>query len=452
MKLGAKLTITLAVIAVIATIVTTILATRAVHSSFDLYVQRNYRYRLEQLRDAVISYYARNGWTDIQSFLLTPVGKRRGGIGAGIGRFSNERILIIDAQGRVVADTWQADLGQTLNPGDKNYTLPVIVNGQQVGTIVTEKLRHGLLEEEFIRSVNKANLTAGGIALALAFILGLIITRQLSTPLANLATAARRISSGDLAYRVPVTSSDEIGDLARSFNQMAGNLERNEKLRRNMIADLAHELRTPLAILRGNLESLQEGVIEPSTEVIVSLHDEVLRLSRLVADLQELALVEAGELKLRLAPVSPGDFFKKITQGFRLEAAARGLGFELKMPADLPQVRIDPDRIAQVVHNLLLNALRHTPPGGFIALKVRRLENHLEVSVVDNGPGIPAEDLPHIFDRFYRSKAARHQNGSGAGLGLAIAKGLVEAHGGRIWAESKEGEGSKFTFTIPVIA
>jgi signal transduction histidine kinase len=253
-----------------------------------------------------------------------------------------------------------------------------------------------------------------------------------------------------LGYRVNVSTNDEIGELAESFNHMAESLERNEKLRKNLIADTAHELRTPLAILRGNLESLQEGVTSATPEVIMSLHDEVVRISRLVNELQDTSLAEAGELRLSCREISIEELVERVAMPFSGEARNKNVEFSVSVPAGLPKVKVDPDRIVQVLLNILGNALCYTPPGGRVSLSAGLEGKSILFSVKDNGEGIASDDLNNIFERFYRSDQSRSRSGGGAGLGLAIAKGLVEAHGGRIWAESKLNEGSVFCFTIPV--
>jgi signal transduction histidine kinase len=231
---------------------------------------------------------------------------------------------------------------------------------------------------------------------------------------------------------------------------MAESLERNEKLRRNLTADTAHELRTPLAILRGNLESLQEGVVQPSPEIIMSLHDEVVRISRLVNDMQDLSLAEAGELHLNRHPLKVEDLVERVMIPFSGEAQNRGIHFSVNLPQNLPVLSVDADKIVQVLINLLGNALRYTPEGGGVELSVRDDGGMVTFFVRDTGPGIEPGELGNIFERFYRIDHSRSRSGGGAGLGLAIAKGLVEAHGGKIWAESNSGEGSRFAFTIPL--
>ncbi|MCZ7568324.1 MAG: ATP-binding protein [Ardenticatenaceae bacterium] len=299
-------------------------------------------------------------------------------------------------------------------------------------------------------------------------LLGLAIARGVSAPLRRLAIAARRISKGELDQRVPVGGTEEIVDLAQAFNEMAGSLQQAARLRRNLVADIAHELRTPLSVLQGNLQAILDDVYPLEKSEVATIYDETLILSRLVSDLHELAQAEAGQLSLNIRPVEIGPVVERVVALFEEPAAEKGTALTLALPSDLPPVRADPDRTRQVIYNLLANALRHTPAGSQVAIQVewprpldeassshppamRQRPAALRVSVIDTGPGIPAQDLPHVFDRFWRADQARVRENGGAGLGLAIAKQLVEAQGGQIGVQSEVGRGSQFWFTLLVV-
>jgi signal transduction histidine kinase len=271
-----------------------------------------------------------------------------------------------------------------------------------------------------------------------------------------LSRAAGAIADGDLGRRVEVRSDDEIGRVARSFNRMAESLAQADAQRQNMMADIAHELRTPLTVIQGNLEALMDGVYDLTPENIAAVHRHTVVLSRLVADLRDLALAEAGQLRLERKPISLAQVIAQVSEG--LEAQAREKGVTLKIEASdaLPPVEADEQRIAQVLFNLMSNALRHTSSGGTITTSAElRAERPLQgngrvlVSVRDTGMGIPPEDLPHVFERFYRADRSRARATGGSGLGLTIAKQIVEAHGGQIWAQSWLGAGSTFAFSLP---
>lgn len=455
-------------LALLATLITAVLTGKAIRTSFDYYVDRNLSYRLERVQAALTEYYREKGaWEGVQSvFENFPTGGR--GMGSGYGRPpwaghgmtgpgarilmgpGGGDVLLVDLNGKVIASSNNEYLGKSAPEISVKQGVPVNVNGSAVGTLIMVSTQHGEWETEFINSVNRSTLWAAVVALIIALILGLVISRHLTGPLSMLSAAARRLAGRDLGYRVAVVTKDEIGDLAESFNHMAESLERNEKLRRNLIADTAHELRTPLAILRGNLESLQEGVMPATPDVIMSLHDEVVRISRLVQELQDISLAEAGELRLNCREVPVEELVEKVAMPFSGEANWKNVTFSVNTPPGLPSVLVDPDRIVQVLLNVLGNALRYTEPGGAVSLSARVEGTEVVFSVKDTGTGIAPEDLANVFERFYRSDQSRSRSGGGAGLGLAIAKGLVEAHGGRIWVDSKVNEGSTFSFTVPV--
>ncbi len=319
------------------------------------------------------------------------------------------------------------------------------------------------IEAGFVSTVNRSliwSVVAAGIA---AVLLTLALSRRILGPVEALTAAARVLGQGDLNQRVRVSSNDEIGELGRAFNAMADGLARQEQLRRGMVTDVAHELRTPLTNIRGYLEALRDGVAQPSPALLDSLHEEALLLNRLVDDLQDLALAEAGQLRLDLRPIALADLVTQAVNALRSAADAKGLRITTELPHNLPPVEADPERIGQVLRNLISNALIHTPHGGSIRVEAEYIADcptaqltiddqqpAIMVCVRDSGSGIAPEHLPNIFERFYRADRARSRATGGAGLGLAIVKQLVAAHGGRVWAQSELGAGAQFTFTLPV--
>ncbi len=388
--------------------------------------------------------------------------------GPAMGIAMGDRLILAGPDGRVLLDTDGTLAGQTLAPADLADSIPVVVDGQTVGQLLVSPAQSGAaaaLAVEFLAGVNRALLLAALAAGGVALVLAAVLVRQIIAPLGKLRLAAHAITQGDLTQRVSISSQDEIGEVAAAFNQMAAALERNERLRRDMMADVAHELRTPLTVIQGQVEALLDGVFPLTPDQLMPIHDETLLLARLVADLRELALAEAGQLAVERRPVDVGELAERVVAAVESAAADKGITLTTSVARGLPSLSADADRLRQVLHNLLANALRYTPAGGQITISVEpmrpeeqesggealspRAPASLLVSVADTGPGIPAEDLPYVFDRFYRADRSRSRAGGGSGLGLAIARSIVEAHGGRIWAESRPGEGTRIAFTLP---
>lgn len=287
------------------------------------------------------------------------------------------------------------------------------------------------------------------MAVVVAIVLTFFLSRRILAPVKELTAASRRLGKGDFSQRVKADDKSEIGELAATFNLMAADLERDEKLRRDMVADIAHELRSPLTNVRGYLEGIRDGIMQADEKTIGTIYDETMLLSRLVHDLQELSLAESGQLKLFLQPESAGELITQAVSAVKAKAAEKNITMTIELKDGLPPVMIDMQRIRQVLHNLLANALTHTPAGGRISVRADRAGSFVSISVVDTGEGIPAEDLPLIFERFHRVDKSRARATGGSGLGLTIARYFVEAHNGAIIAESEPGKGSTFTFTLP---
>jgi signal transduction histidine kinase len=299
-------------------------------------------------------------------------------------------------------------------------------------------------------SINRSLLLGGSLAIAIALLLTFVLSRRMTSPIGVLAKAARRLGQGDLSQRVQLQGEGEVAALAQAFNSMAADLEHAEQLRRNMVADVAHELRTPLSNIQGYLEAIRDRVIKPDAATIRSLNEEAALLSRLVNELQELSLAEAGELKLVYQEEDIAKLVKQAVTPWQPQLAAKEISLSLDLPDNLSPVNIDWQRVNQVLHNFLENAVAYTHKGGTINVAAITQGDWVEVSVSDTGEGIPAEDLPHIFERLYRVDKSRARATGGSGLGLTIAKRLVEAHGGKITVQSKLGKGSRFSFTLPI--
>lgn len=364
-----------------------------------------------------------------------------------------DRVVVLDASGKVIADTGQASLGEQHPAEHASNGAAVVVNGETVGAVLVGSMIEPVLnpaDEDFLRSVNLSILITSAAVGVLALVLGSLLFRQITSPLRALSQSARAIAEGDLGQRVGVRSEDEIGQVARSFNRMAESLAEADLQRRNMMADIAHELRTPLTVVQGNLEALMDGVYDLTPENVAAVHKQTMVLTRLVADLRDLALAEAGQLRLERKVFSLADVIAQVTEGLEVQAREKEVTLKLELAAGLPKVQADEQRITQVLFNLMSNALRHTPVGGTITINAELRDERVLVNVRDTGTGIPTEDLPHVFERFYRADRSRARSTGGSGLGLTIAKQIVEAHGGQIWVQSWLGAGSTFAFSLPL--
>ena len=311
------------------------------------------------------------------------------------------------------------------------------------------------LFDSFRSAVNEAMIRAGIAAFIVALVVSILISRKVVAPVQAMTAATQSIAEGHYEQRVEVRGSqregDELTQLAVRFNQMASTLHQTELLRRQLIGDVSHELRTPLTTIKGSLEGLIDGVLPPTPETFQNILHETNRLQRLAADLQELSRVEAGEISLELETRDLVPIVEAVVERLRPQFDDKGIGLDLQLPAALPLVRLDADRISQVLVNLLGNALQYTPTGGQVTLRGTAIGANIEVQVQDTGIGIPPEHLPHLFTRFYRVDKSRSRPGGGSGIGLTIAKHLVEAHGGQIRAESGgTNQGSTFSFTLPI--
>ena len=321
--------------------------------------------------------------------------------------------------------------------------------GSRAGRAMLEQMV-GPAERAYLASVNDAVWLAGSIAVLAAVALGLLLARQISGPVRDLTSAARRMAAGDYEGRVPVRTDDEIGELAAAFNAMAGAVGRQEELRRRMAADIAHELRTPLAVVQADLEAMLDGVRPLSAGALEEVHEETRLLSRLIDDLRDLSLAESGGLPLHETATDLPALARASAARFAPRAEEKGVRLGVEGAEGLPEVRADPDRISQVLGNLLENALRHVPRGGEVTVRLApgALSGEAEVTVHNTGRGIAAEHLPNLFERFYRADLARSRTSGGSGIGLAVVKQLVEAHGGRVWAESPPEGGATFGFAL----
>ena len=416
-----------------------LLASRSTTAEFHGFMERRSEGDFRRLIGAMTRFYGDNqGWSGVQ-----PAVER-------LSQVTGDHILLADARGTIVADSEGKMIGQ--QAGRLKGAAPVMYRDLQVGTVYLNPGRPPETGEvDFLSSVNRSLLLSAGAAAVLALVLTVVLSRRILGPVEALTAAVRAMERGDLTQRVRVESRDEVGELARAFNSMAGSLARNEQLRKNMVTDVAHELRTPLSNILGYLEAMRDGVLAPDQKTLDSAYEEAIQLSRLVDDLQELALAEAGQLRLDRDLTDIAEVVDRAIRSVAPQASAKDIAIATDLPEDLPPLNIDPGRIAQVLQNLLANAVAHTPSGGSVRVGAKRARGWVEVSVSDTGSGIPAEHLPYIFERFYRVDPSRARSTGGSGIGLAISRQLVEAHGGRIWAESEPGRGSVFRFSLPLV-
>jgi signal transduction histidine kinase len=359
--------------------------------------------------------------------------------------------LLANANGKVLVPAGSYLAGDVVPSSKLAGGTSVEVNGEKVGTVLVlgSPPPLGGLESQYLIRTNQALLYAAVGAALVALFLGTILARTLSHPLRDLTAAIHAMAKGDLKQHVTVKSRDEIGELAAAFNQMSSDLDRLNVSRRQMTADIAHDLRSPLTVIGGYVESMRDGVLKPTPERLDIIHAEVQHLQRLVEDLRTLSQADAGELTLNRAPVAARAMLERMVKSYDHLAAQQKVSLVVQADPGLPEIRLDPDRMAQVFGNLITNSLRYTPEDGKIILAAGQEDNMLVFSVEDNGQGILPDALPHIFDRFYRADPARAQ-GSESGLGLAIARSIVEAHGGTISAESEVGKGTKVKFDFPI--
>jgi two-component system sensor histidine kinase BaeS len=363
-------------------------------------------------------------------------------------------LVLVDSQAVVIFSN-NGDLpGSKFTGVQLSHGEPIWVNKEFVGMLIPT-FQGGTRRpppNDYLNRINQNLLLSSLGATAISLLLGLFLAWTLIRPLRELTAATRDVADGDLERQVPVRSKDELGELSQSFNQMNSKLKESRDLRRKMTADIAHELRTPLSLILGHTEALNEGKLPPTSETFYVIYDEAKRLSLLVEDLRTLSLSEAGELSLMQLAVQPSLLVKRGIKAYSQKARALNISLRAEIQRRLPSINVDPDRMAQVNGNLLDNSLHYTPSGGKVELAVLAVPEGVEFRVRDTGAGIPKADLPYIFNRFYRAEKSRNRRESGSGLGLAIAKSIVEAHGGRIWAESEPSQGTTIFFVIPITA
>ncbi len=455
----------MAVVIGVTLIVVTLTSSAVTAREFDLYVTRASSAWAQQLAPVLAEEYARTGsWDSAQQILseTTPAeGEGRGPMGMGPGHMSGSggmwgmmgfRLLLVDSQGAVITDT-QNELQGDILPGDTlTEGAPIVVDGKQVGTLLVTNdgpPHKTSLRGAVIPSINRTVIPAALAAGLAALLAGTLLFRWVTRPLSDLRRAAETVSRGELSTRVPVASTDELGTLANSFNQMIAQLEDQQQLRKQMVADIAHELRTPLSVMQATLEAMLDGVLVPDASELRNLHSEARRLARLVDDLRTLSLADEGQLVLELEPVDMGELVEQVVGQTSSVAEARHITLRAEMEPSIPLITADGDRLIQVLTNLLSNALRYAPENGHVTVRAAKIGSKLRLSVEDDGPGIAPQDVPFVFERFWRGDKSRSRGSGGSGIGLAIVRQLIEMHGGTAGVESQVGRGATFWIELP---
>lgn len=411
------------------------------------------------LTNELAQYYRERGsWKGLQDVLTQLRSRwhrwrgRDGAVSGGPPALMDFRVA--DPQGKVVGDT-QGLPRRSPTRVNVDEGISIEVDGEVVGYLLPAFGNPPAwpldpAQAAFIARVRRSLWIGGAAAMGVALIVGGLLFHSITAPLRELTAASEAIAHGDLSVRADVGGRDEVAQLAESFNDMAESLHRMEEARRNQTADIAHELRTPLTVLQGTLEAMLDEVYPADRENLQSALIQTRTLARLIDDLRILALADAGKLHLTQEALRLDSFLKSVVEAYRPSAKDRGIALRLEAPTDLPVVFADRDRLTQVIGNLLTNAMHYVPRGGHVRVETGMEGPEILISVRDDGPGVPPDQLPRLFERFWRADPARRQATGGSGLGLSIARHIVEAHGGRIWAEETSGGGLTVSFTLPV--
>jgi two-component system sensor histidine kinase BaeS len=358
---------------------------------------------------------------------------------------------IADSDGKIIIAGIGHRAGVVVSADELKGGDQIQVNNKTVGILLLNTpLNRNPLENEFLRRLNDSVFLNAFGAVFLALILGAILSRTVTRPIRELTLATHAMANGNLDQQVPVRSRDEIGELAAAFNKMSSDLTRSFNLRKQMTADIAHELRTPLSLIIGHTEGVHDGVLKPTRENFEIIREEAERLEHLVNDLRTLSLADAGELTLNFQLLDINKLLSDIHTHYLYQFNQKRVTLDVEPASVILKANLDPTRFSQVLTNILDNALHYAPEGGRVVIATRQNEDQAEVAIQDNGPGVTAEESTRIFDRFYRVDPSRTRDDGGSGLGLAIAKSIVEMHKGKIWAESEKGKGVKVIIQLPM--
>jgi len=458
-SLNLKITLAFIIVSLVGVLLVGILVQQVTRSAFD-------RFLFDQDKSAILSlltqhYEDEGSWQNLENAYRQYVGSRirnpaspRFDSFKGVSALFQIPYTLVDTDGKVVFGR-PLRTEQHVSPVEIQKGIPLEVDGHTVGWLLEPhspfQWERNTPQATFLTTLNRVVLLSAAGALVIALVLGGILARSLTRPLRELSTATQAVAQGELGYQVEVRSKDEIGQLAGSFNQMSADLAKANQLRKQTTADIAHDLRTPLSVIMGYTEALNDGKLTGSPEVYTTMHQVSEHLSHLIDDLRTLSLADAGELPINLQNINPTHLLERTAAAYASQAQSREVALRVKADPDLPEIEVDPERILQVMSNLVSNALRYTSSGGWIELLASAEQDDITIRVQDNGAGIAPEDLPKVFTRFYRGDKSRQQNGE-AGLGLTIARSLVEMQGGTISVKSEIGQGTIFTIRFPNVA
>ncbi len=415
----------------------------------------------DEIVAALEAYYAEHQtWEEAESLLaeLFVVGTRQGqGQGRGAGQAQRQpnlpHLRLLDAQGNILFDTREDTTPGQLSATDLENAIPLRDEADRlIGYLLPEGNQVFTAAEEaaLLERLNKAAIVAAILAGSVAAFVALVLAYGLLRPVRALTQATAQMAAGDLSQRVPVRGEDELARLGNAFNHMAASLQQAEESRRALTADIAHELRTPLAVQRAHLEALQDGIYELTPDNLAPIAEQNRLLARLVGDLRTLALADSGQLELIRTPTDFVALIRRTLAQLEPQAAGHHIAIQPPLTESCPPLLLDAQRVEQILNNLLTNALRHTPPGGCITIQLTPTPRNVQLSIRDTGPGIPVEALPHLFDRFFRADSSRNRARGGTGLGLSIARQLARAHGGDLTAANHPEGGALFTLTLPL--
>lgn len=445
MKLTSKLIIAFLLVSLLSIGIVAIFTRAATNREFDKFISNQYK---AELMDELVNYYSEHQtWNGVKESL-----KRFNPNQFGPGEKRPTFYSIADVEGRIVVAGLDHQPYEIVSQRELNNGTPIQVEDKTVGVLLLNTgPERDPMQDEFLHRINRFIFLSAIGAIIFSLIMGTVLSRTITHPIRELTSATHEIASGKLGQQVPVRSNDEIGELASSFNKMNDDLARSFNLRKQMTADIAHELRTPLSLIIGHAEAVHDGVLPPSTENFEIIREEANRLEQLVNDLRTVSLADAGELTLNLQPVDINKLLGDIETSYLHQFNQKRVTLNLKPAPVMLQATLDPVRITQVLTNILNNALRYTPENGSVDIITSLNNNMVDITIQDSGPGVNPEEAQHLFDRFYRADESRTRDSEagGSGLGLAIAKSIVEMHNGKIWAESENGKGLKVIILLP---